>query len=107
MERHGPVRSPTVDGVDVGNSGREDKPRRVVVEGMVTEGVEMGSVVLVANPGGPGSATYQLGPAWQQVIGRRVDLAAQTMPGMMTTQQQGEPVRVISLTVVDGSSPAP
>ncbi|HZI98502.1 MAG TPA: hypothetical protein VFD41_13335 [Actinomycetales bacterium] len=77
-------------------------PQRLVVRGVVTEGVEPGSVVLVPDPGGPGSATYQLGPAWQHVIGRRVDLVAQALPRMMTTQQQGTPVRVLSLTIVDG-----
>jgi hypothetical protein len=72
---------------------------RVVVRGTVREGVEPGSVILVPEPGGTGERrTYQLGPAWQHVIGRSVDLVAEAMPKMMTTQQQGTPVRVISLT---------
>lgn len=77
-----------------------EQAHRVVVRGLVTEGVEHGSVVLTADPGGPGAATYQLGAAWTHVIGRRVDLVAQTVPGMMTTQQQGTFVRVLSLTVL-------
>lgn len=83
----------------LGSRPDDDTPRQVAVRGRVEQGVEHGSVVLVAEPGGPGAATYQLGAAWQHAIGHRADLVAQTVPGMMTTAQQGTPVRVLSLTV--------
>lgn len=86
----------------VGAGPQDEKPRRVVVRGQVEAGAEHGAVVLVADPGGPGAATYQLGQAWQHTVGRRVDLVAQTVPGLATTAQQGIPVRVLSLVVVAG-----
>jgi adenine deaminase len=93
-------------GMDLfGRRRDDDEPRRVVVRGRVEEGVEHGSVVLVADPGGPGAATYQLGPAGRHAAGRRADLVAVTRPGMLTTAQQGTPVRVVRLTVVDEARP--
>lgn len=91
------------DGMDLaGTSSGREKVQRVVVRGRVEAGVEPGSVVLVAELG---AAVYQLGRAWEHAVGRRVDVVAQTMPGVMTTAQQGAPVQVLSLTVVDAPGP--
>ncbi len=89
----------------IGSSSDDEKAQRLVVCGRVEAGVEPGSVVLVAEPGGIGAAAYQLGRAWQHAVGRRVDAVVQTLPGMMTTAQQGLPVRVVSLADADGFGP--
>lgn len=88
----------------IGSSSDDEKAQRLVVCGRVEAGVEPGSVVLVAEPGGIGAATYQLGRAWQHAVGRRVDAVVQTLPGMMTTAQQGLPVRVVSLADADADA---
>ena len=85
----------------VGPGGPDPGPRRVAVTGRVEAGVEHGSVVLVADPGGPGCAVYQLGSLWRHVVGRRVHVVGTTDPGRLTTAQQGESLTVLSLTEED------
>lgn len=64
------------------------------VTGSVVEGVEHGSVVLVAEDG----ATYQLGRGYQHLIGRRVAVRGRARPDVMTTAQQGV---VLAVETVD------
>ena len=82
--------------------GRGDRSRAVLARGVVQQGVEHGSVVLAGEDG----KTYQLGLRWAHVVGHLVEMVGETQPGLLTTAQQGTPVRVRTLRTLDGDVPA-
>jgi hypothetical protein len=95
LRRGGRARPTPLDGD--GHGGGALGPEQVDVEGEVLAGVETGSVVL---RGGDGR-TWQLGGSYAHLVGRTVALRGRPRREVMTTQQQGVPLEVLAVEVVD------
>jgi hypothetical protein len=78
-------------------SGVDDSVVTLTLTGLVEAGVEHRSVVLTDDEG----RIWQLGAAGSTVLGRRVRVVGRPRPDLLTTAQQGTPLAVVDLTVID------
>ena len=98
LRRGGRARPAPLDDGGAGG-GPVDERDGVELEGVVTAGVEHGSVVLRGTDG----RTWQLGPAHQHLVGCTVALRGRPRRDVMTTAQQGVPLEVLGVQVVEGT----